>query len=78
MIGINRITGQAEIPNIIKNNFISITLIIIPLFVFSIIFRLPYFNVVMGYKKENKILKNINEMILNKIKSILKAIKEPN
>lgn len=71
---VNRITGQNDMPSIIKDNLKQVTLIIAPLFAIAITIRFPYFLAIMDYKKENKILKKANGMIFNKLKGIFKKV----
>lgn len=74
IIIVNRIQGKNDIPIVIKDNFRGISSIVIGLFMFAMICVLPYFFVVMDYRKQNKIFDAADKIIFGNIAKLFKKI----
>jgi hypothetical protein len=68
----NKVTGNTNVPIWIINNIEGITVVCLSLFGLAVAIRTPYHLILMDYKRENKYIKNINKLILNKVRAILK------
>lgn len=68
----NRITGKNDVPEWLINNFSNITIICSSLYCFALVFRIPYFSVMIDYKKDSRIAKKVNKVIHEMLIRLLK------
>lgn len=71
---VNRFTGHVETPQIIKENFIGFSKIVISIYSFGFMAATPYFIITLDHRPINKVLKNIDIFIFSRLGKIFNSL----